>query len=130
MDDMTPSGIPLIVEQAVEAEDEDVLPAPRSEMMASNRKKPVSPQPEISHEDDEDDELDEIIDRVVQVVKANRGNQPSAKRSKKQELGAVSANPSTDAALSNPNKKLLIYTGIGVGAAAIIGGLWWYFKKE
>jgi hypothetical protein len=83
-------------------------------------------------EQGDDAELDEIIDRVIEVVKARRAGKPVPPR---RARGQMVANPSTelagaDATKMNPNTKALVYAGVGVGAVALIGGLWWYFKKK
>jgi hypothetical protein len=146
----SPSGIPLKVEMYGDILDGGELPS-STQMARSASVQPESKTSrghspvvirethtvEIEHDEDADAELDEIIDRVIEVVKARRAGQaPPPRRSRKErEADAAEAaqtalaNPA-QAALSNPNKKALMYAGVGVGAVAIIGGLWWYFKKK
>jgi hypothetical protein len=87
-----------------------------------------------AREQDEDDELDEIIDRVIEVVKARRAGRPVPPRRHRHARRELEAEPALAGAelatKMNPNKKALIYAGVGIGVAALAGGLWWYFKKK
>jgi hypothetical protein len=136
MADNTASGIPLnVVDIEAETLEQET---PR---VATKKSRSASASPAVeevtavtvrhSHDDDhrhDDDELDDIIDAVLTALQERREGKASSRTAKRQlELAgptSVAANP------SEKTNKILIYTGIGVGAVAVVGGLWWYFKKK
>lgn len=133
-DTSTPSGLPLDLKAASEEVDfelEERQPLTRSEQRDERPARARKPEARSNpSEDDEDgggdDELDEIIDRVIEVVKARRAGVPVPPRrtNGSTALGA----PST--VKTNPSTQTLVYAGLGVGAVALIGGLWYYFRKK
>lgn len=147
----SPSGLPLTVEMYGDLVEGGEMPAqtamtPSTSSVQSAPKHRSHPPVvvrethtvEIEHDEDHDDELDEIIDRVIEVVKARRAGQaPPPRRSRKEREAAELNGPETTAlanpvgaVAANPNKKAMIYAGVGIGAVALVGGLWWYFKKK
>ena len=138
----TPSGIPMEVEMYGDMMGEQA-PAQTTAMVRApaktvRRVEVIECEPAeievLPAEESEEDELDEIIDRVIEVVKARRAGKPLPPRRHKHSHGQVQANPSAlagpESTKMNPNTKALVYAGVGVGAVALVGGLWWYFKKK
>lgn len=139
----TPSGIPMEVEMYGDVMDEQ-SPAQTTAMVRApaktvRRVEVIECEPAeievLPAEESGEDELDEIIDRVIEVVKARRAGKPLPPRRHKHSHGQVHSNPSSalagpESTKMNPNTKALVYAGVGVGAVALIGGLWWYFKKK
>jgi hypothetical protein len=135
-DNKTASGIPLDV-VSIEAETME-QEAPKT---AERKRRSAVSAPEVEevtavsvrhsaaapHSHD-DDELDDIIDAVLTALQERREGKTSSRRAARQaELAGppeIMENP------SEKTNKILMYTGIGVGSVALIGGLWWYFKKK
>jgi hypothetical protein len=134
-DNKTASGIPLDV-VSIEAETME-QEAPKT---AERKRRSAASAPEVEevtavsvrhsaapHSHD-DDELDDIIDAVLTALQERREGKTSSRRAARQaELAGppeIMENP------SDKTNKILMYTGIGVGSVALIGGLWWYFKKK
>ena len=135
-DNKTASGIPLdVIDIQAETMEQE---APKT--IERKRRSAVS-EPEVEevtavsvrhsaaapHSHD-DDELDDIIDAVLTALQERREGKTSSRRAARQaELAgppAVMENP------SDKTSKILMYTGIGVGSVALIGGIWWYLKKK
>lgn len=139
----TPSGLPMALPR-YEAEESVATPEVQPTQLQPAAKKQVAVievvDCEPAEEEEErdlagDDELDEIIDRVIEVVKARRAGTTVPPRRRRQGSTQLAANPAPSALAGadtkmNPNKKALVYAGVGVGTVALLGGLWWYFKKK
>ena len=136
MADNTASGIPLnVVDIEAETLEQET---PRASTKKSRSSSAAPAMEEVtavtvrhSHDDQhghDDDELDDIIDAVLTALQERREGKASSRTAKRQlELAGpapMAANP------SEKTNKILIYTGIGVGTVAVVGGLWWYFKKK
>lgn len=137
MADNTASGIPLdvvdIQTQTFEQETQKgkarkartgvAPPAQVEEVTAVSVRQTVD-----DEHDHEEDELDQIVDAVLQALQERRQGKSSSRRAARES--DLSGPPAVMENPSDKTNKMLVYTGIGLGSAALIGGLWWYFNKK